>query len=130
MCYVVVAGGYYLHSETSSSYLVSPQLSLAMAANQSYCLAFWYFVYGGAFESTSLSVFVAPDQAYARPEWSRQQMSDGAGWQLAEVSFTLRSSLQVVFLPDFDGVAGAGLALDDVSVLAGNCTAGRYISVG
>ena len=80
--------GHYVYSDVNDSKanLVSPELTLPQ--NQTYCLQFWYFVYGTGTGSASaeLHVYVSREQAYSRPEWSRSYVPDG-DWLKGQVTF-------------------------------------------
>lgn len=121
-CLCFPEDGFYIYSE-GSSYLVSPQLSLA--TNTTYCLSFWYFTYGAA-PSVSLFVYVSREQAYSRPEWLRhvdEMTLSHHKWSLGEVPINAGPSLQIIFasLPLNNE---SGTALDDFSITEGSCSGG------
>lgn len=121
---IVFAGGFYIYSE-GNSYLVSSQLSLSI--NTSYCLSFWYFVYGKT-PSLTLSVYVGREQAYSRPEWSRH-VSGGSRthrWNIGEVDIELRAPLQVIFSTQSSNNM-SGTALDDISISEGSCSGSKLV---
>lgn len=112
------AGGSFLYTNQSASYVVSPQM--ALNPNSSYCLTFWYYVIG---ESSSLAVFVAPAQAYSSPEWSHGKRR--GKWTIGEVYLDRRSSIQVFFSAAHDRNRSGLVAIDDVSILDGDCSGGQ-----
>lgn len=115
-------GGFYIYSE-GSSHLISPQLSLS--ANVTYCLSFWYFIYGAS-PSVSLSVFTSHEQAHARPEWRYRSDESTVthAWNLAEVTIQSAAFVQVIFASQSSNNE-SGAALDDISVTEGSCSGGQ-----
>jgi hypothetical protein len=122
-------GGAYVYTTwyNGVSYLTGPTLNIPL--NRSYCLTFYYFVaVGGRLDdSASLQVSVIGDGAGTRPDWSRRWWSSaGTGqWRQAEMSFELRSPLQVVFAVNLGGANGSSMALDDISLASGDCSGGK-----
>lgn len=73
-------------------------------------------------ESSSLAVFVAPEQAYSRPEWSHGARR--GKWTIGEVYVDQRSLIQVIFSADHEGSSPGLVAIDDISLLDGDCSGG------
>lgn len=92
-----------------------------LSGNKDYCLTFWYYVYGSP-ASAVLRAYIGREQAYSRPEWSRQHPVEGQ-WTQAEVSVHHHSPLQVIFAAEL-GNGFSGVALDDVSIIEGDCSGG------
>ena len=88
--------GYYVYTDNAHSpaYLVSPGLSFTY--NTSYCLSFWYYVYGQP-ASAQLLVFIRSTQMNGRPEWSRI-IGSTSEWTMAQVTIDVTSSLQVTVI--------------------------------
>ena len=89
----LISDGFYVYTDVneSSSFLLSPELSLRR--NQTFCLTFWYYVYGRP-AAAILRVYVSRDQAYSRPEWSRRQSQENE-WLKGEVVVNTNHPLQV-----------------------------------
>lgn len=111
------------------AYLTGPTLNLPV--NRSYCLTFFYYFVSTARRpdrSASLSVTLVrhrDDSTGTRPDWSRQSLGNAGRWRPAEVSFELGTSLQIMFAVDLAGVNGSAVALDDISVVPGDCSGGE-----
>jgi MAM domain, meprin/A5/mu len=129
---IAAGGGSYVYANwyDGISYLTGPTLNLPL--NRSYCLTFYYYVANGGRRdsSASLQVSIVGDGAGTRPDWSRRWWSSaGTGqWRQAEVSFLLRSPLQVVFAVNLAAANGSSVALDDISLASGDCSGGKYMN--
>ena len=122
---IILTGGFYIYSE-GNSYLVGSQMSLSI--NVTYCLSFWYFIYGKT-PSLTLSVYVGREQAYSRPEWSRHVSSASRThrWNIGEVDIELRAPpFQVIFSTQSSNNA-SGTALDDISITEGSCSGSKPV---
>ena len=113
----------YTDNTHSPAYLVSPELLLTY--NRSYCLSFWYYVYGQP-ASAQLLVFIKRSQMNGRPEWSRI-IGSTSEWTQAQITIDVTAPLQVIFGADFSNNF-SGLAIDDISLLQGQCSGGVYES--
>ena len=117
----VFSEGHYVYSDINqgSAYLLSPEL--ALPPNKTHCLTFWYYIYGRPAEA-ELHVYVSRDQAYSRPEWSRSSAPQDS-WVKGQVVIKTQSLLQVIFAAELDN-SFSGVALDDISLMEGNCYGG------
>ena len=88
-----IVDGYYVYTDNAHSpaYLVSPEISLNR--NTSYCLSYWYYVYGQP-ASAHLLVFITRSQMNGRPEWSRI-IGQSSQWTQAQVTIDISAPLQV-----------------------------------
>ena len=114
--------GFYVYSDVNQSdaYLLSAELTLP--ANKTYCLAFWYFVYGSP-AAAALRVYISREQAYSRPEWTRTGAPEGE-WLKGEITFRAQHPLQAIFAAELEN-SFSGVALDDISLLPGPCTGSK-----
>ncbi|KAK2148118.1 hypothetical protein LSH36_514g00022 [Paralvinella palmiformis] len=110
--------GYYVYSDVnqSSAFLLSPELSLPR--NKTYCLSFWYYIYGRP-AAAILRVYITRDQAYSKPEWSRSSVPENV-WAKGEIAIHSKADIQVIFAAELDN-SFSGVALDDMSILPGQC---------
>ena len=78
--------------------------------------------------AVSLSTYVSHEQAYSRAEWTMSTSTGMArlinSWRMAEVFVGLKARpLQVVFAAETGGGV-SGIALDDISLMEGECSGG------
>ncbi|KAL8608892.1 hypothetical protein ACOMHN_065230 [Nucella lapillus] len=124
-------GGYYMYIETSNNRkngdkarLVSPNVSPGQ-----YCLTFWYFMYGQNVDHFNVYI-MAGTSLPSVPIWTRLR-DQGRLWRRANVDIPLvMSPFNVVF----EGVRGLSyrgdIALDDISLASGSCSAGPTTASG
>lgn len=83
--------GHYIYTDSNAAYLQSADLSLT--PDTTYCLSFWYFVYGTS-ASAQLLVFINRAQLSSRPEWSRI-IGQSDDWTQAQISISSTDRIQV-----------------------------------
>ena len=82
----------YSDVNQSSAFLLSPELSLPR--NKTYCLSFWYYIYGRP-AAAILRVYITRDQAYSKPEWSRSSVPENV-WAKGEIAIHSKADIQVL----------------------------------
>ncbi|KAK0068562.1 MAM and LDL-receptor class A domain-containing protein 2, partial [Biomphalaria pfeifferi] len=116
--------GHYIYLEASApaqpgdnAKFVSPAFGAPLG---SYCLSFWYHMYGS--QMGTLNVQLTDGTSNAVTLWSRHS-NQGNQWNLAQVPLTVRSINSKII---FEGIVGSGylsdIALDDISVSDSTCT--------
>ncbi|KAF2978522.1 hypothetical protein EK904_011288 [Melospiza melodia maxima] len=118
--------GYYIYLQGSKqkpadiARLVSPVCS----SEGLHCFRFWYHMYGAA-ETMALRVYVVHNET-STLEWKDAGNKEDR-WNLGEVTVHSRGNMQIVL----EGMIGEDLrsdvALDDLSIVKGQCTDGYYI---
>ncbi|WP_411026962.1 hypothetical protein, partial [Salmonella sp. s55044] len=111
--------GYYVYIETSSGNYgyVARLLSPTLTTLGRHCLEFYYHMYGSAINT--LNVY-AKTTTLGNATWTKYG-SQGNQWILGQVSIHVFTPTQIVF----EGVRGSSftgdIALDDISIVAGDC---------
>ncbi|KAK7098915.1 hypothetical protein V1264_003130 [Littorina saxatilis] len=114
--------GHYMYTEASAprrtgqkAGLISPQ-----AAKGSYCLTFWYHMYGSRMGRLNIYTRIGNNRGSA--VWSRAS-NQGNKWNVEQVTLNPTASWNL----EFEGVRGTGIqsdiAIDDVNVTVGACPA-------
>ncbi|XP_077421169.1 LOW QUALITY PROTEIN: MAM domain-containing glycosylphosphatidylinositol anchor protein 2 [Vanacampus margaritifer] len=117
--------GYYVYIETSrprmegdKARLLSPSFNTGSKSGATYCLAFYYHMYGK--HIGALSVFLRQKGASEASVWSLSG-NQGDRWRRAAINIHPNADFQVVL----EGVRGAGIegdiAIDDVTIQEGQC---------
>ncbi|KAK2530935.1 IgGFc-binding protein-like [Columba livia] len=114
--------GYYIylqgseHEPSDVARLVSPECS----SEGPHCFRFWYHMYGEA-EAMALRVYVVHDET-STLEW-KVAGNKGDTWNLAEITVFSEGNMRIVL----EGMIGedfrSDIALDDLSIKKGSCTA-------
>uniref|UniRef100_A0A8B9UQR0 MAM domain-containing protein n=1 Tax=Anas zonorhyncha TaxID=75864 RepID=A0A8B9UQR0_9AVES len=111
--------------EGEKARLVSPVFSVAPknpygATNTAYCFSFYYHMYGQHIGSLNVYLRLKGQTAIENPLWSSSG-NKGQHWNQARVNINPPTSFQLIF----EGIRGPGIegdiAIDDVSIVEGEC---------
>nr|XP_057946874.1 MAM domain-containing glycosylphosphatidylinositol anchor protein 2-like isoform X2 [Doryrhamphus excisus] len=119
--------GFYMYIETSrprleddKARLLSPSFNTGSRSGATYCLAFYYHMYGKHIGALNVLLRQKGQTASDASVWSLSG-NQGDHWRRAAVSIRPTAAFQVVM----EGVRGAGIegdiAIDDVSIEEGEC---------
>ncbi|XP_054653024.1 MAM domain-containing glycosylphosphatidylinositol anchor protein 2 isoform X2 [Dunckerocampus dactyliophorus] len=119
--------GFYMYIETSrprlegdKARLLSPSFNMGSRSGATYCLAFYYHMYGKHIGALNVLLRQKGQTATDASVWS-QSGNQGDRWRRAAISIRPTAAFQVVM----EGVRGAGIegdiAIDDVTIEEGEC---------
>ncbi|XP_067319250.1 MAM domain-containing glycosylphosphatidylinositol anchor protein 2 isoform X3 [Anolis sagrei] len=125
--------GFFMYIEASSprkegdrARLISPIFSIPPknpygATNTAYCFSFYYNMYGQHIGTLNVYLRLKSQTTLESPFWSSSG-NKGQGWLQARVNIHPNTSFQVIF----EGIRGRGIegdiAVDDISIVEGECT--------
>ncbi|XP_073494672.1 MAM domain-containing glycosylphosphatidylinositol anchor protein 2 isoform X2 [Phyllobates terribilis] len=125
--------GFYMYIETSrpredgeKARLISPVFNIAQknpygSSNTAYCFSFFYHMYGRHIGSLNIFLRLKGQTSTEIQIWSASG-NKGEQWHQARINIHPTASFQIVF----EGVRGPGIegdiAIDDVSIIEGECT--------
>ncbi|KAM5130008.1 MAM domain-containing glycosylphosphatidylinositol anchor protein 2 [Mantella aurantiaca] len=125
--------GFYMYIETSRprlegerARLLSPVFNIAQknpygSSNTAYCFSFFYHMYGRHIGSLNIFLRLKGQTNTEIPIWSASG-NKGEQWHQARLTIHPTASFQIIF----EGVRGPGIegdiAIDDVSIVEGECT--------
>lgn len=131
--------GFFMYIEASSprkegdrARLISPVFSIPPknpygTTNTAYCFSFYYNMYGQHIGTLNVYLRLKSQTSTESPFWSTSG-NKGQHWFQARVNIHPNSSFQVVF----EGIRGRGIegdiAIDDISIVEGECTKSDYVN--
>ena len=117
---------YFFNNINESAILVSPLVDASSSENGSYCLSFWYHMWGtraSVLGQLSVHLIDDADPDELRTIWSRAgaQGHNQSEWALARIGFKADGNFRLAFKAKRYNMYYGDIAIDDIEVLNSSC---------